>query len=477
MKKLDWLIIKAFIGPFIITFFIALFVLFMQTVWKYVDDLVGKGLDFGTIGLFLLYMSATLLLLAMPIAILISSIMTFGNLGESFELVAIKSAGISLLRFMRPLLLFSIVLALITFWFANNVVPYATLKSATLYDNIMRKNPTLEFKEGIFYTAVPNYAIKVGRKDPDKVTIHDVTMFDATNPLQDNCIVAQKGKMRITPDEKFLEFDLYNGYRYQEKGNVNDSANEYIRMQFKTYKKLFDISSLQSGNTTDSMFMNDCRMYTFIKLQTTIDSLKKQYTQSQKRTQTEETSYFKYANFNDSLYKKIDTAKLPKITNTRTLFADSLQQRLYERASGNINSLAIVVNNNRTLLANKQETIRSHYVEWHRKFAISLACIVLFFIGAPLGSIIRKGGIGMPLVVAIIFFLIFHLLNTFGEKFAREGSTSVVIGMWLAVYVLVPIGMFLTYKALNDSQLFNKEFYNRIARNAQQLFKKNKKAV
>ena len=198
IKKLDKLILKSFIGPFIITFFIAFFVLMMQILWKYIDDLVGKGLDFITIGQFLWYASASLLTLAMPIAILISSIMTFGNLGESFELVAIKSAGISLLRFMRPLIFVAILLSGVTFLFANYVIPFATLKFKTLYSDIYFKKPAFVLKEGVFFTHIPNYAIKVGKKDADGKAIRNVLIYEQNNSLQDNCIIAEKGVMKIS---------------------------------------------------------------------------------------------------------------------------------------------------------------------------------------------------------------------------------------------------------------------------------------
>jgi lipopolysaccharide export system permease protein len=235
-KKLDKLILKSFLGPFIVTFFIALFVLVMQTAWKYIDDLVGKGLDLGTIGLFIFYMSATLLILAMPIAILISSIMTFGNLGESFELVAIKSSGISLLRFMRPLLFVAIVLSGVTFLFANYVIPYANLKAEILYKDILYTRPAFDLKAGVFYTQIPSYAIKVGKKESDNKTIRNVIIYEDANNLQDNVITAESGIMQISNDKKFLEFNLQNGYRYQERGNTLDSATEFIRLKFNFYK-------------------------------------------------------------------------------------------------------------------------------------------------------------------------------------------------------------------------------------------------
>ena len=459
-KKLDKLILKSFIGPFIVTFFIALFVLLMQTVWKYVDDLVGKGLDFGTIGLFLFYMSATLLILAMPIAILISSIMTFGNLGESFELVAIKSSGISLLRFMRPLFFVTVLLSGVTFLFANYVIPYANLKSVTLYNDIVYKKPAFDLKEGVFYTQIPTYAIKVGKKQADGKTIENVIIFEQGNNLQDNCITAEKGIMKISDDKKFLEFNLENGIRYQERGNTLDStATEFIRLGFKTYKKLFDLSVLQKQTTNDSVYKKNYKMLSIRQLNKSMDSIKKIDDTLSKRMEQEQKMYFTYSNIPDSIWKKATTTSVKKITTLKDIIPDSVHSSVYENSVNNVNSLKnSFVNTGGDIDVRKKE-IRYHKIEWHRKFSLSLACIILFFIGAPLGSIIRKGGLGMPLVVAIIFFLIFHLLNTFGEKFVKEGSLGPIVGMWLSVIVLIPVGIFFTYKALHDSQLFNKEFY------------------
>ena len=273
IKKLDKLILKSFIGPFIITFFIAFFVLMMQGLWKYLDDLVGKGLDMVTIGKFLWYVSASMLTLAMPIAILISSIMTFGNLGESFELVAIKSSGISLLRFMRPLMWVALLFCGITFMFANYVIPYANLKFVALYNDIFYKKPAFELKEGVFFTYIPNYAIKAGKKDDDGKTIHDVLIYEQTNPLQNNSIVAETGVMTVSNDNKFLEFNLTNGYRYQETGNQYDTATEFIRMGFSSFKKLFDLSALQKQTTNDSVYRNNFKMLSAGQINRSLDSL------------------------------------------------------------------------------------------------------------------------------------------------------------------------------------------------------------
>ena len=459
IKKLDKLIFKSFIGPFIITFFIAFFVLMMQILWKYIDDLVGKGLDFITISQFLWYASASLLTLAMPIAILISSIMTFGNLGESFELVAIKSSGISLLRFMRPLIFFAILLSYITFLFANYVIPYATLKFKTLYSDIYFKKPAFDLKEGVFFTHIPNYAIKIGKKDADGKTIHNVLIYEQGNILQDNCICAETGIMKISDDKNFLEFNLENGYRYQEKGNPYDSATEFIRLGFKNFKKLFDLSVLQKQTTPDSVFKGNYQMLSARQLNKNIDSLVRIEDSLSKKANFYFTNNLHYTAEKDS--KWITAAKTTLPADNR-LFPDSLIMKINDRSITIANELKNSLQFSTGELESKEKDIRLHRIEWHRKFSLSLACLILFFIGAPLGSIIRKGGIGMPLVVAIIFFLIFHLLNMFGEKFVKESILPPYIGMWLAVIVLTPVGIFLTYKAMHDSQIFSKEFYYRI---------------
>jgi lipopolysaccharide export system permease protein len=436
-------------------------VLMMQSLWKYIDDLVGKDLDFVTIGQFLWYASASLLILAIPIAILISSIMTFGNLGESFELVAIKSSGISLLRFMRPLVFFSIILCFISFFFANNVIPFANLKFRTIYYDIVFKKPALDLKPGMFYTQIPGYAIKIGKKDADQKTIHNVVIYEQQGVLQDNSIVAEKGTMKISADKKYLEFTLQNGYRYQERGNMGDSNTEFIKLGFKEYKKLFDVSALQMKKSSDTMFRNDSKMLSIRQLTRNIDSLRVIEDSFRKKLTKEVAISMQYLKIPDSIWEKAKPSAT-RVKSFSDLLPDSAKYSVFEQAINKSNNLRSNFQfTGGDWEAKKQET-RSSKIEWHRKFSFSMACFVLFFIGAPLGSIIRKGGFGMPLVAAIIFFVIFHLLNIFGEKFAKENVTSPFFGMWLAIFVLIPIGIFLTYKAMHDSQLFNQEYYNRI---------------
>lgn len=456
MKKLDKLILKAFFGPFIVTFFIAFFAFMMQTLWKYIDDLVGKGLDIFTILQFIWYASATLGVLALPIAILISSIMTFGNLGESFELVAVKSAGISLTRFMRPLIIFTGFLCIFSFLFANYVIPYSQLKFVSLYQNILVSKPALDLKEGRFYTAIDRYAIRVGNKDRNGKDLKNVLIYEQMNPLQDNTIIADAGRMEITPDDRFLEFNLKQGTRYQERGNYADTNTEFIRLKFGTLKKLFDISEFQKKQNNDSMLRSNYKMLSAAQLNKNIDSLVL-------RRDSISKSYIAMIDFSlpylkDSTPSGINRDSV-RYTKNEKLFPDSLRDLLYERAISKAAELKNTLVFSGFESFGTREQIRKHKMEWHRKFSFSLACLVLFFIGAPLGSIIRKGGLGMPLIVAIVFFLLFHLLNMFGEKFVKNLLLPPVAGMWLAVMILAPVGMFFTYKAMHDSQLFKKETY------------------
>ena len=463
IKKLDKLILRAFVGPFIATFFITLFVFMMQIIWKYIDDLVGKGLDMITLVKFIAYASATLVTLALPIAILLSSIMTFGKLGENFELVAIKSSGIPLLRFMRPLFFVAIILCWVTFLFANYVIPVANLKFAVIYNDIYRKSPAFDLKDGVFYNGFKGYSIKVAKKEKDKSTLNNVLIYEQSTGPQDNCIISERGTMAYSKDKKFLEFRLQNGHRYEEKGNLNDSSNEFIRLGFKEYTKLFDISQLDIQFTPDSFFRNNFKMQTARQLNKAIDSLKKLPDTFAVRTRSEIAIYFNLFKYRDS----VKEFKFPqkKQKSIDAMMPDSIRAGIKEKALNTISNLRNIIGISAADYDSHDKDLRLHQVEWHRKFSVSFACLVLFFIGAPLGSIIRKGGLGLPIVAALIFFMAFHLLNMFGEKFVKNGDLSPVAGMWLPILVLSPIGAFLCYKATRDSQLFSKEFYYRFFKN------------
>jgi lipopolysaccharide export system permease protein len=469
-KKLDKLIIKAFIGPFVATFFITLLVLVMQFFWLYIDDFVGKGLGTNVIFEFIWYQMAVLVPLALPLAILLSSIMTFGNLGESFELVAIKSAGISLIRFMRPLFVVTIFICGIAFLFSNYVIPVANLKSRTLLADIVYAKPAFDLKEGVFYDKIPNYSIKIGKKEPNDSVIKDVIVYEQGNQLQDNFIIAESGIMRVTADKRFLEFNLKNGWRYQERGTSTVST-EYIRIGFKEYKKQFDLSSFGLSNrTADSVNRNNEKMYSMRQLEKAIDSLEKQNVQTTQQMERDMYHPLVFTKYMDSAWASNDSLKNYKTLDE--MLPDSARFIVEQRAKEALASLSI--SNESLLLTTKEQerNIRKHLIEWHRKISLSLACLVLFLIGAPLGSIIRKGGLGTPLVLAIVFFMVFYFSTTTGEKFAKENTMSPFAGMWLSTFVLVPIGLFLTYKAMKDSQLFNKEFYYRFASKLRNFFRR-----
>ena len=461
IKKLDALIIKAFIGPFLATFLITLFVLVMQFFWLYIDDLVGKGLDFFTLAKLTGYVAAFNVPLALPLALLLSSIMTFGNLGESFELVAIKSAGIPLLRFMQPLFIVTLFIAGIAFLFANNIIPVVNLKLNTLKYDIIVSKPAFDIKEGVFYDKIDGYVIKIGNKSKDGNEIRNVIIYEKNYGLQDYSLIAESGIMKVSDDKRSLEFDLRNGWRYEEKGNKYTTNTEFIRLGFKEYKKILDLSSFKMNKTADSAFKDNYKMLSVRQLNKAIDSMENTRSYYLNKSNADLRPYLDFVKYTDTTWQKVDVASLKKVTNFNKLIADTAKIDVFDKSVALINSVQGSINLMADEYTTRDKDLRYHQIEWHRKFTLSIACIVLFLIGAPLGSIIRKGGLGTPLIFAVIFFVIFHLFNTFGEKFVKSNEMSPFAGMWLSTGVLIPIGIFLTYKAMRDSQLFNQEFYYR----------------
>ena len=473
IKKLDRLILKAFVGPFIATFFITLFVLVLQFFWLYIDDIVGKGLDFFTIFRLMSYVTASVVPLALPLAVLLSSIMTFGNLGETFELVAIKSAGIPLLRFMRPLLITSLIICGIAFLFNNYIIPRATLKLNTLKYDIIVTKPALDIKEGVFYDKIDGFVIKIGKKEPNG-TIRNVVIYQKDYNLQDDITVADSGLMKISADKRYLEFYLNSGWRYQEKGERITTNTQFYRMGFKDYKKVFDLSSFKIQKTEDSVFKDNWRMLSVRQLDKAIDSLEKNLKDSYKSVAAESKIYLQFARNLDSNWKY--PQKTAAVTSFKQIVPDSVKSAIIDIAMGQANSAKSVMERQAAEFAVKKSSLRLHLIEWHRKYSLSFACLVLFLIGAPLGSIIRKGGIGTPLIIAVVFFVVFFLLNNYGEKFVKQDVLLPWVGMWLATGTLLPVGIFLVFKAMRDSQLFNNEFYYRFFRRVRAMIKNNKSA-
>ncbi len=463
-KKLDKLIIKAFIGPFVAIFFITLLVLVMQFFWLWIDEFIGKGLNAGVILEFVWYQSAVLVPMALPLAVLLSSLMTFGNLGESMELVAIKSSGISLLRFMRPLFIVTIFLCGFAFLFSNYIIPVANLKSRTLLQDIVYAKPAFDLREGVFYDQLEGFAIKIGQKEADSI-IKDVIIYErGSNNLQDNFIIAKSGVMRSAENKRFLELNLKDGWTYQEKGNQFEKNTEFIRIGFREYRKQIDMTSFEFRRTADSFNRNNQRMQSLRQLDKAIDSINRELAKYEGRVERDIFSIFSFYRNLDSGYAKPDLGANTNVQTFDDLIPDSIEHNVNQNAATHIGTTLLNTEIAASEYRNKHRDLRLHKIEWHRKITTSVACLVLFMIGAPLGSIIRKGGIGTPLITAVLFFMFYFFFNTMGEKYVKEDILTSFAGMWMATLILLPLGFFLIYKALHDSQLFNKEFYYRLFR-------------
>ena len=445
----------------------------MQFFWLWIDDFVGKGLSAGVILEFIWYQSAVLVPLALPLAILLSSLMTFGNLGETYELVAIKSAGISLLRFMRPLFFVVLLVCGVAFLFSNYIIPVANLKSRTLLGDIVYAKPAFDLKEGVFYDKINGFAIKVGKKENDTI-IRDIIIYEQGGGVQDNFIVATHGVMSVSENKRFLQFNLKNGWRYQERGYQGTPNTEFIRLGFKEYKKQFDLSSLQFQRTADSAAnKSDWRMLSMRQLQKVSDSIKRELNKIDTRMKNNVFTGASFVSYLDSNWKST-AVKKPAVKKFDQLIPDSIKETITQRAASRASSF--YTSNEGIYWEHQQESklLRRHQIEWHRTISLSLACLVLFLIGAPLGSIIRKGGLGNSMISSIVFFMLFYFISNTGEKFAKEGAWPVLSGMWLSTFVLVPVGLFLIYKALHDSQLFNKEYYFRMSGKLRAYLRRNK---
>lgn len=444
MKRLHLFLVKSFLGPFIATFFIAIFLLLMQFLWKYIDDLVGKGLDFIQIAELLFYASARFVPIALPIAMLLSSVMVIGKLGENYELVALKSSGISLLRTLFPLLIFVVILSYGSFLFSNYVMPIANLKNGSMIYDIQKKKPALNIKEGIFYKDIEGFSIKIAKKDSDGKTLKDIIIYDHTSKNgNDKVIIAKSGIMQLTKDEKFLELILYNGHSYIDiTDNKQKKNNPYRTTHFKEDLIRFDLSSFSIIGNSEELYKGHYAMLSNKQLTTAIDSL-------QNNAQERRETYSKKITEKYNSKATIDSSKsLISLNKTQIL-----QQ--YDIAINKIKTLESLTKSNKNDLEYREVIITKHQIEWHRKISLAVACFLMFLIGAPLGAIIRKGGFGVPVLVSVLFFVLYHILNTIGEKSAKELSMQAYEGMWIANLVFLPIGIFLIYKAKNDKQIFD----------------------
>lgn len=458
VKKIYILVLRAYLGPLIMTFFIALFILDMQFLWKYVDDLVGKGLEWYLVAELLFYASSTFVPLALPLAILLSSLMTFGNLGEHYELVAMKAAGISIRKVMKPLIILSIAISAFAFYFSNNILPSANLKFQSLLYDIKKKKLAFNIKEGIFYNGLEGYIMRVGKKDKDGMHIEDVLIYNHTQGLGNIDVTSAKsGKMESTPDGRYIVFTLYDGYNYQDKVDQRGyrKTRPFERTYFREETRRFDLKSFELNRSDEELFKDHYAMLNLEQLSKSIDSLTKKFNEKKEKFKDKfENNYHYYSQIDTSVHFTPDTLKALDSTFINN-FPEKRRMKILDYAINTANSLKSTIDFSKDSFRKENQMILKHWIVWHKKFTLSFACLILFFIGAPLGAIIRKGGLGLPVIVSIIFFILYHIISITGEKYVKEDAADPVIGMWISSLVLLPIGIFLTYKATTDSSLLD----------------------
>ncbi|MEY3679053.1 MAG: hypothetical protein RI924_1194 [Bacteroidota bacterium] len=436
-----------------------MFILLMLFLFKYIDDLIGKGFEWYVILELLMYASATNVAMALPLAVLLSSIMTFGSLGENYELVAIKSAGISLRRAMYPLITLIGFLSVAAFLFSDYMLPVANLKMGSLLWDVRNQKAAFLINEGIFNNSIPGYSIRVDKKDSDGQTLRGVVIYDRMNPNGNlNVVMAKEGKMFKTADDSYLILKLKEGIRYEESpgdGSYNP-RQRFIRSKFKETEQKFDLSGFKMQRTDENLFKSNYAMMNMKQLSYYRDSIAMQ---SDSNRQT----VYQSLKFRYKVLEMDPKAKPVKknIQNGDILTSMPIKDRsrIYSLATEQVRGVRDLLASKTVLEADYADRIRHFVVEYHKKISLAVSCLVLFFIGAPLGAIIRKGGLGLPVVMSVIFFLVYHIISTIGEKYAKEGAISPVLGIWIAVIVLSPLGTFLTYKASVDSVLFDAEIY------------------
>ncbi len=465
------------------TFIIVMLILLMQIVWLYVDELIGKGLDWLVIAELLFYFSASLIPQALPLSVLLASIMTFGALGESYELVAAKASGISIWKMFRPMLGIMVLISLFGFFVSNVLIPQANLKRGSLLYDVRQQKPSLAIKEGVFSQDIPGITIRVGKKDRNTQELQDIIIYDQRqSQLHPVILFAKRGNMTMSEDGRYLFLNLFQGGRYEELEKIKGYyySQPHTTTTFNEERIAFDLNSFKFSRTDENMFKQHWEMLNVIELQFASDSLSEV-----RKTKHKELAgfiqpfyYFSRVRVDSNLYVtnekriKVSTTEpdisshFPKV-NTLSFYGNAINSA---RSAKNIIEYSIIEYKELYKLQVR------HKIEWHRKFILSIACLVMFFIGAPLGSIIRKGGFGLPIVVSVLFYVCYHIVSLSGEKAAKTLAWTPFQGMWLGIAVFVPIGFFITWKASNDSKLFNIDFSYFLDK-VIKLFKSKKKLV
>ncbi|KAA6332643.1 hypothetical protein EZS27_018879, partial [termite gut metagenome] len=447
------------------TFFICLFIFMMQFLWRYVDDMVGKGLEVTVLAQFFFYAAISLVPVSLPLAILLASLITFGNFGERYELLAMKASGVSLFRIIRPLAFFVIFLGFISFLFQNVMGPYAESKLYTLLLSMRQKSPELDIPEGVFYDQIEGYHLYVKKKDKKTGLLYDVVIYNFSDGFENARIIrADTGKLEMTADKKHLYFHLYSGEMFEnlKAQHAKSTSVPYRREIFREKHSIIQFDS--EFSMIDGSFMSSRSNSKNMKmLQASIDSMTV-YGDSLGRKYYEEAKNSIYQK-SPVLYRE-DTLKLAEARisdyNVDSIFDISTltqKQHILSSAAIRAGNLANDWNYKSYTVTSNDMSIRRHVTDWHKKITLSLACIIFFFIGASLGAIIRKGGLGMPVVISVFIFIFYYVMDNTCFKLARDGNWITWIGMWTSTAVLVPIGAFFTYKSNNDSVVLNLDVY------------------
>jgi len=467
IKRLDTFLLKAFLQLFAGTFFVCLFVFMMQFTWRYLEELIGKGLSTEVLAKFFWYAGITLVPMSLPLAILLASLITFGNLGEKLELLSMKAAGIPLLRILQPLLIFVGLLSAGSFYFQNRIGPEATKKLAALVWSMKQKSPELEIPEGQFYSAIPGYNIYVEKKDSETGMLYGVMIYTNTGNYEETQIVlADSARLQSTAEKRHLQLTLYAGERFRNMdartGNMMKASVPYMR---ETFEQEIDLIPFDANFDlmNAEQFSHNAATKDIKSISKGIDSLSQRIDSMGHAVYAHQLSATMRRDLG-SLRK--DTLKIAKQAAKGESF-DSIyihlplekKQAAMRQTQSTVKQLKAEYDFRRLMTDEENHTLRLHRIEWHKKFTLSVACLVFFFIGAPLGAIIRKGGLGVPVIVSVLIFIFYYIVNVSGEKMAKSGQWVIPFGVWLSSMVLAPIGAFLTIKSNNDSVVFNIEGY------------------
>ncbi|WPR70379.1 LptF/LptG family permease [Flavobacterium sp. NG2] len=480
MKILDKYLLKTFLITFATVFVILFFIFILQTIWLFIAELAGKDLDIAMIIKFLMFSMPRIVPLVLPLSILLASIMTFGNLAENYEFAAMKSSGISLQRALRPLTIFICLLSIVAFLFANNVIPYAEYKFINFRKNIAQVKPAMAITEGQF-SDVGIYNIKVNKKSGENgnsltgITIHKKSSMGDGSKI---VIKAKDGELISNEQSSILKLVLNDGNYYEDvipKRYEDRLKLPFAKSSFKKYTINIDLSQLNKADANEQNVSNTNTMLTVNELNYTLDSL-------QKNMKTEVVSFTENINLQTGITNLMNSKnninppvkdsikKLKEIPkDILSLFKNSEKMNILTTASSNLVSIGYNIDASKANLENKQKSINNHFLAYYDKFVIAFACFLMFFIGAPLGAIIRKGGLGLPIVFAILIFISFHFINTFGKRISQEDGLSPFLGAWMSSFILAPLAIFLTYRATNDIGLINIDV---ITAPIQNIFKK-----